>query len=98
MSQIFEVIRYPHITEKSTLQSERSATQVVTFKVRPDAGKHQIREAVERVFEVEVAQVRTARVRGKTKRQGRFEGRRPSWKKAYVTLKEGHRIEFFEGV
>ena len=98
MSTLYEVIRYPHITEKSTLQSEISDTQVVTFKVKPTATKHQIREAVEKVFEVEVAEVRTSRVRGKAKRQGRYEGRRPDWKKAYVKLKEGHRIEFFEGV
>lgn len=95
---IHEIIRFPHITEKTTEQSELSETQVVAFKVDPRASKHQIKEAVERIFEVEVDDVRTARFQGKIKRQGRTEGRRPEWKKAYVTLKSGHKIEFFEGV
>lgn len=95
---IHEIIRFPHITEKTTEQSELSATQVVAFKVAPGASKHQIKEAVEQIFDVEVETVRTARFQGKVKRQGRSEGRRPEWKKAYVTLKAGHNIEFFEGV
>lgn len=98
MSTVFDIIRFPHITEKSTLESEQSSTQVVTFKVHPRANKHQIKEAVEKAFDVEVANVRTASFRGKIKRQGRFAGRRPNWKKAYVKLKAGHKIEFFEGV
>lgn len=95
---VYDIIRSPHITEKSTLQSEESGQQAVAFKVRVDANKHQIKEAVERVFDVKVDQIRTARFQGKMKRQGRNQGRRPEWKKAYVTLKPGHKIEFFEGV
>jgi large subunit ribosomal protein L23 len=95
---LHDIIRFPHITEKSTLQSELSASQVIALDVRLDATKHQIREAVEKVFNVEVDRIRTARFRGKIKRQGRNQGRRPDWKKAYVTLKPGHKIEFLEGV
>jgi large subunit ribosomal protein L23 len=95
---LHDIIRFPHITEKSTLQSELSESQVIALKVRLDATKHQIREAVEKVFNVKVDRIRTARFQGKMKRQGRNEGRRPNWKKAYITLKPGHKIEFLEGV
>ncbi|GAB4244611.1 MAG: 50S ribosomal protein L23 [Acidobacteriota bacterium] len=94
----YEVIRYPHITEKATALSGAGERQVVALKVHPDASKHQIKAAVEQVFNVKVEAVRTARFQGKKKRQGRFEGRRPDWKKAYVTLKPGQKIELFEGV
>ncbi|MGH7948395.1 MAG: 50S ribosomal protein L23 [Candidatus Binataceae bacterium] len=86
----------PLITEKGTMTAEQ-ANQVV-FKVRPDASKDKIREAVEKMFKVTVLRVRTLNLLGKTRRRGRDVGRRPNWKKAYVTLKEGDRIEFFEGV
>ncbi len=86
----------PLITEKGTMSSEK-ANQVI-FKVRPGASKDKIREAVERMFKVTVVRVRTLNLLGKTRRRGRTVGRRPDWKKAYVTLKEGDRIEFFEGV
>lgn len=95
---VYDIIRSPHLTEKSTLRSEQSDQQVVAFKVRIDASKFQVREAVEKIFNVQVANIRTARFQGKLKRQGRNQGRRPAWKKAYVTLKPGHKIEFFEGV
>ena len=95
---LHDIIRFPHITEKSTLQSELSESQVIALQVRLDATKHQIREAVEKVFDVKVDQIRTARFRGKLKRQGRNQGLRPSRKKAYITLKPGHKIEFLEGV
>lgn len=95
---VYDIIRFPHITEKTTLQEGSAGGQVVTFKVHPNANKHQIREAVETVFNVKVDKVRTQRVHGKPKRQGRNVGRRPDWKKAQVTLKAGDRIEFFEGV
>lgn len=95
---VYDIIRSPHITEKSTLLSEVSDRQVVALQVRMDANKHQVKEAVERVFSVKVDDVRTARFQGKLKRQGRNQGRRPEWKKAYVTLKPGEKIEFFEGV
>lgn len=95
---LHDIIRFPHITEKSTLQSELSESQVIALHVRLDATKHQIREAVEKVFDVRVDRIRTARFQGKMKRQGRTQGRRPDWKKAYITLKPGHKIEFLEGV
>ena len=95
---LHDIIRFPHITEKSTLQSELSESQVIALQVRLDATKHQIREAVEKVFDVKVDRIRTARFQGKMKRQGRNQGRRPNWKKAYITLKPGHKIEFLEGI
>lgn len=90
-----DVIRGPVITEKGTLVGE-VGNQVV-FRVSPRANKVEIRRAVEQLFQVKVESVRTARHLGKVKRVGRNVGRRPSWKKAYVTLADGHRIDFFEG-
>ncbi len=99
MSTVYDVLRYPHVTEKTTLRKELSEGKVIAFQVRRDANKHKIKEAVEQIFEVEVEKVRTANYIGKIKRQGRSKGRRPGWKKAYVTLKPGQKpIEFFEGV
>lgn len=90
------VILAPLVTEKGTLAGEK-ANQVV-FKVRPQASKDRIREAVEALFKVTVVKIRTGNYLGKQRRRGRTTGRRRNWKKAYVTLKEGDRIEFFEGV
>ncbi len=99
MSTLHDILRYPHVTEKSTLKKELSDGRVIAFQVRPDASKRNIKEAVEKIFDVEVEKVRTANFIGKIKRQGRNKGRRPGWKKAYVTLKPGQKpIEFFEGV
>jgi large subunit ribosomal protein L23 len=99
MSNLYDILRYPHVTEKSTLKKELSEGRVIAFQVRKDASKHNIKEAVEHIFEVQVEKVRTANFIGKIKRQGRNKGRRPGWKKAYVTLKPGQKpIEFFEGV
>lgn len=95
---VYDIIRFPHITEKSSAFSGEGGKQLVAFKVRINANKSQIKDAVETAFNVKVDQVRTSRFQGKMKRQGRNEGRRPSWKKAYVTLKPGSKIEFFEGV
>ena len=95
---VYDVIRYPLITEKSTILGEGGDRQIVAFKVNVDVNKNQVKEAVEKIFEVQVDQVRTARIHGKIRRQGRTSGKRPDWKKAYVTLKPGHKIEFFEGV
>ncbi len=95
----FDILKYPHITEKTTMLKDNNEGRVVAFKVRKEATKHQIREAIERIFKVRVEKVRTANFQGKLKRQGRNVGRRPSWKKAYVTLKSSEKeIEFFEGV
>ncbi|HEV3111203.1 MAG TPA: 50S ribosomal protein L23 [Candidatus Binataceae bacterium] len=92
----YGLIKSPLITEKGTLVSEQ-ANQVV-FRVRPDATKGAIRYAVQELFKVTVLKVRTINLMGKQRRVGRTSGKRPDWKKAYVTLKEGDRIEFFEGV
>lgn len=99
MSTVHDILRYPHVTEKSTLKKELSEGRVIAFRVRPDANKRNIKEAVEQIFDVKVEKVRTANFIGKIKRQGRNKGRRPSWKKAYITLKPGQKpIEFFEGI
>lgn len=91
----FEIIREPHVTEKTTLLKED--LRVLTFRVSPRANKIDIKKAVEALFKVKVSGVRTAVTHGKKKRQGRHSGRRPDWKKAYVTLKEGEQLpEIFE--
>lgn len=86
----------PVVTEKGTIVGERSGQ--VVFRVRPEATKHQIQSLVQEMFKVTVVKVRTANFLGKKRRRGKSEGRRPAWKKAYVSLKAGDRIEFFEGV
>ena len=92
-----DIIRRPLITEKST--DLRDEANVVAFEVDPRANKIQIKEAVETQFKVKVTEVRVASMHGKVRRQGRFVGRQPDWKKAYVRLAEGEKtIEFFEGV
>jgi len=95
MKDAQRVIRRPMVTEKSTRQKEESRQYV--FEVHRDANKIEIQSAVERLFKVKVLQVRTSNVLGKVKRLGRRYGKRPDWKKAIVTLKEGDRIDFFEG-
>jgi large subunit ribosomal protein L23 len=83
------------MTEKSMRQKDELNT--VTFQVATGANKVEIRQAVERVFNVKVSSVRTQSREGKWKRMGRFEGRRPGWKKAVVRLAPGHKIELVEG-
>ena len=83
------IIRRPIITERA---SELQESGKYIFEVRGDANKIEIRKAVESIWKVEVKDVRTANFRGKVKRMGRFAGRRPDWKKAYVTLAEGQTI------
>jgi large subunit ribosomal protein L23 len=92
----YDILRRPVITEKATLM--REVENSVVFEVDPRATKTEIKQAVEKVFGVKVVGVRTAHVRGKSARVGRFSGRKRNWKKAYVTLNEGDQIEFFEGV
>ena len=92
---VYSVLVAPLITEKSTLANE-VGNQVV-FRVHPQANKVSIRDAVEMLFNVKVKQVRTIQYLGKNRRVGRSQGRKSSWKKAYVTLREGDRIDFFEG-
>jgi large subunit ribosomal protein L23 len=95
MKNLYDVIRRPLITEKSTTLKE--TTRTLCFEVHRDATKPEIKKAVESLFSVKVANVRVARVHGKVKRQGRYSGRRPDWKKAFVVLKQGEKmIEFFE--
>ena len=91
-----QIIRRPVVTEKSSVGREEH--NIVTFAVDPRANKHEIRRAVEQLFEVEVLSVRTMRQPRKTRRIGRSVGRRPEWKKAIVQLAEGQSIEFFEGI
>ena len=85
----YEVILGPIVTEKAEMGRVEGRT--LCFKVHPKATKTDVRNAVHAIFKVEVQGVRTARYVGKMRRQGRFQGRRPDWKKAYVTLKEGER-------
>ena len=98
MKTIYQTIRQPLITEKSTILREANGTYC--FKVHVNANKLEIASAIEKLFEkdkVKVASVRTARVRGKLKRMGRFFGRRPDWKRAWVRLTpDSGEIEFFE--
>lgn len=91
---LYSVIKKPLITEKTTLQKDN--LNVVAFVVDRDANKLQIKEAVSTLFNVQVDDVRTAIAAGKVKRAGRFMGKRSNWKKAYVTLKGGSSIDFFE--
>ncbi len=91
-----DIIIKPVITEKSMdgLQEGK-----YTFKVAKDANKLEIAKAVEELFDVKVAKVNTMNCKGRTRRVGRFEGKKPDWKKAIVTLKEDSKtIEFFEGM
>ena len=90
--RLMQVLVSPHVSEKSTRLGE-SSNQVV-FKVRPDARKLEIKHAVEKLFNVEVEDVKVLNVKGKRKGNLRQAGRRSDWKKAYVRLKEGHDIDF----
>ena len=95
MNNMYEIIRRPLITEKSTALKETQHS--LCFEVHRDATKPEIKRAVETLFSVKVSNVRVSNVHGKVKRQGRFAGKRPDWKKAYVVLKQGEKmIEFFE--
>ena len=92
-----EIVRRPLVTEKST--GMKDASNVIAFEVSPNANKIQVKNAIEELFKVKVAEVRLLNVRGKTKRLGRFVGRRRDWRKAYVKLAAGQQApEFFEGV
>ncbi len=86
----FEVILAPRVTEKA--EADRTESQTLCFRVHPKATKTDVRNAVREIFKVDVAGVRTARYTGKMRRQGRFRGRRPDWKKAYVKLKAGEKL------
>jgi large subunit ribosomal protein L23 len=91
---IYSVIKKPHVTEKTSLGSD--STNTVAIVVDKAANKIEIKQAVENLFKVKVADVRTVNVAGKVKRSGKTFGKRSNWKKAYVTLQEGQSIDFFE--
>jgi large subunit ribosomal protein L23 len=94
--KLTEVIRRPLITEKTTVMREEGLT--IAFQVAMSATKVEVKQAVEQLFKTKVASVRTLISHGKTKRQGRFVGQRPDWKKAYVRLRNGEKMpEFLEG-
>ena len=94
--KLTDVIRRPLITEKTSIQREDGRT--IVFQVAHGANKVEIKRAIEQLLGSKVESVRTSVVHGKVKRQGRFAGRRPDWKKAYVTLREGAKMpEFLEG-
>ena len=104
-----EIIKRPLLTEKGTLLKEtggqadgevdpETLKSQLLFEVARDANKIEIRQAVEKLWNVDVLSVRTAVVRGKEKKMGRYIGRRSNWKKAVVTIAAGQNIEFFEGV
>lgn len=91
-----EVIRRALITEKTTLMREQG--QILAFEVAMGATKVDVKRAVQQLLGAKVAEVRTSIAHGKIKRQGRFAGRRPDWKKAYVRLRPGESVpEFLEG-
>ncbi|MEN6438711.1 MAG: 50S ribosomal protein L23 [Syntrophobacter sp.] len=91
----FDILKRPMVTEKSTV--EKDARNKLCFEVDLRANKIQIKEAVEKIFKVDVLDVATISMKGKKKRAGRFFTTLPDWKKAIVTIKPGQRVEFFEG-
>ena len=94
--KITDVIRRPLITEKTSILREDGRTLV--FQVASNANKIEIKRAVEQLSGAKVSSIRTSIAHGKVKRQGRFAGQRPDWKKAYVKLREGQKMpEFLEG-
>ena len=92
--RLMTVIRGPHLSEKAHIAAEKNQ---VTLKVRTDATKKEIKQAVELLFEVKVDAVQVVNVKGKSKRFQRSKGRRSDWKKAYVKLAEGSSLEEFFG-
>ncbi|MFZ4792692.1 MAG: 50S ribosomal protein L23 [Blastocatellia bacterium] len=113
MKTIWDVLKAPLITEKALEMKEESTNtirdsknkkdikrdrQVLAFRVAQDAGKHAIKAAVETIFKVKVDQVRVINYRGKQVRRGRTVGRKPDWKKAYVTLKPGHVVDYADSI
>jgi large subunit ribosomal protein L23 len=110
---IWDVLKAPVITEKALQMKETSTMnirdsknkktirrdrQVLAFRVADDANKHSIKRAVEEIFKVKVDEVRVVNYRGKTVRRGRTTGRKSDWKKAYVTLKPGHNIDYADSI
>ena len=96
MTKVYQTLRKPLLTEKSLIL--RDSDNCYSFVVEKTANKHEIREAVETIFKVKVEKVSTSALRGKVKRMGRFAGKRPDLKKAFVTLKKGDKIDTAEAV
>jgi len=92
----YDLIRRPLITEKTNIQKE--SYNQITFEVDRNANRVAIKQAIQDIFNVKVASVKTIQVKGKTKQRGRIIGKRRDWKKAIVKLMPGERIDFFEGV
>lgn len=92
--KIYSVVKRPHVTEKTSMGTASANT--ITLVVDRDANKIEIKQAVESMFKVSVTSVRTVNVAGKVKRVGRSYGKRQNWKKAYITLKDGQTVDFFE--
>ena len=92
----YDIIIRPVVTEKTSIQKEDF--NQVSFEVDRRANRVEIRRAIEQIFNVRVADVKTMQVKGKVKRRGRIVGKRKDWKKAVVKLMPGERIDFFEGV
>lgn len=104
---VWDILKSPVVTEKSVILKEdstednedRKMGQVLTFKVDKKATKPDIKAAIEEIFNVKVAAVRTIQYDGKVKKRGRVEGRRPAWKKAYVTLRKGEpMVDYAEAI
>ena len=104
---VWDILKSPVVTEKSVILKEDSTDedsgrvqgQVLTFKVDKKATKPQIKSAIEEIFNVKVAAVRTLQYDGKVKKRGRIEGRKPAWKKAYVTLRKGEpMVDYAEAI
>jgi large subunit ribosomal protein L23 len=95
--KLTDVIRRPLVSEKTSILREQDEQSLV-FRVHVDATKVEIKQAIEQLLGAKVASVRTAMTHGKVKRQGRFSGKRPDWKKAYVRLRDGEKVpEFLQG-
>jgi len=92
--EMHRVLVQPLLTEKIT--GLREKTNTVGFVVHPEANRVQVKQAIETLLKVKVVKVNLMNVRGKVKRLGRFSGKRSDWKKAFVTLKEGEKLEMYE--
>lgn len=100
MKEIHQILMAPHITEETSknMVDSRTGVRQYVFKVAKDASKPEIKAAIEKRFEVKVDSVNTLINRGKMKRVRMIAGKKSNWKKAYITLKAGHKIAEFEGV
>jgi len=96
LKTVSTIIKQAIVSEKGTILQDKENRYI--FKVHPDANKIEIKKAIETAFDVKVLNVKTINMKGKTKRLGRFEGKRSSWKKAIIRIKEGDTIDIFESV